>query len=99
MIFESEEYMMESGDTSTSEEQYPFLVNDIIAYIDEIKKNDKTSALIDIIMDYAFKHGIDVEAVGDAVSSDVYFKSFIEKDCENRRIFRTPIDQTRLDEW
>lgn len=99
MRFESEEYMMDHGGEAITEDQYPFLVNDIIAYIDEIKKKEKNSALIDIIMDYAFKNGIDVEAVGDAISGDVYFKSFIEKDCQLRRIFRSPNDQARLDEW
>lgn len=88
MLFETDEYMMEEGKIDISEEQYPYLINDIIKYIDEIKKNDKSAVLIDIILDYTFKNGIDISAISDAINSDEYFKSFIEKDCESRNILK-----------
>jgi hypothetical protein len=88
MLFETDEYMMEEGKIDISEEQYPYLINDIIKYIDEIKKNDKSAVLIDIILDYTFKNGIDISAISDAITSDEYFKSFIEKDCESRNILK-----------
>lgn len=80
-----------------TEEQYPFLVNEIMKHIEEIKKDDPDIALIDIIFDYAFRNGIDVELVGDAISTDVYFKSFIEKDCELHRIFKS--DNNQMQDW
>jgi hypothetical protein len=80
-----------------TEEQYPFLVNEIMKHIEEVKKDDQDIALIDIIFDYAFRNGIDVELVGDAISTDVYFKSFIEKDCELHRIFKT--NNNQMQDW
>ena len=49
---------------------------------DNIKKTDKSISLLDIIIDFSFKRDISVECIGDAISEDVYFKSFIEKDFE-----------------
>jgi hypothetical protein len=88
MLFETDEYMMEDGKLDIAEDQYPYLINDIIKYIDQIKKRDKNAVLIDIILDYTFKKGIDIAAIGDAITSDEYFKSFIEKDCEVRNILK-----------
>jgi len=63
-------------------DQYPFLINDILKYIDHMKKIDNSIPLFDIIIEYAFKYEIDIDLIGDAISNDVYFKSFIEKDCK-----------------
>jgi hypothetical protein len=71
------------------EDQYPFLVNDVMEYIVHVKNNGEDLNLVEIITDYSFKYNIDVETIGDAISSDVYFKSFIEKDCELHKIFKT----------
>lgn len=79
-----------------SEKDYPFLVNDIIKYIEKIKMTDCDISMIEIIMDYCFKNNVDVEAAGDAISSDTYFKSYIEKDCEMNRFFKTKIN---FEEW
>lgn len=83
------------------ETNYPFIVQEVMKHIETIKKKPegKDIPLIDIIYDYCFKYRIDVEIVGDAISSDVYFKSFIEKDCQVHRIFRTNTDQVQLEEW
>ena len=77
------------------EDQYPFVVNDIMQNIEKKKKQGSKDSLIDIIMDYCLKEGLDVNLVGDAIKSDVYFMSFIEKDCEAHRIFKAQ----KADEW
>jgi len=79
-----------------SEKDYPFLVNDIIKYIEKIKRNNKDISMIEIIMDYCFKYNVEVEVAGDAISSDNYFKSYIEKDCELHRFFKSKIN---FEEW
>ena len=79
------------------DEQYPYLVSDVMEYIEEIKEVERDSSLLDIISDFCFKNDIEVEMIGDAIASDVYFKSFLEKDCELHRIFRTT--KKPLDEW
>ncbi len=82
-----------------TEYEYPFLVKEVMIYIDKLKKQKNTSeevSLVDIIMEFSFQNNLDVELVGDAIASDVYFKSFIEKDCELHRIFLT--DQSQLNE-
>lgn len=71
------------------EDKYPFLVNDVMEYIVHVKNKGEDLNLVEIITDYSFKYNIDVETIGDAISSDVYFKSFIEKDCELHKIFKT----------
>lgn len=81
-----------------TEEEYPFLVNEVMQHINNIKKDDPTAALLDIIYDYCFKNDLEVELVGDAIASDVYFKSFIEKDCQMRNIIQSDISQS-LNEW
>lgn len=78
---------------------YPFLVNDVMQYIEAIKQKDRGASIIDIIMDYARHENIDVEIVGDAISSDVYLKSFIEKDCQTHNIFRSGHGNVVLGEW
>lgn len=80
-----------------TEEDYPLLISQIMQHIEEIKRKDKDSSLLDIIYDFAFKNGVDIELVGDAISNDVYFKSFIEKDCQLHKIFKT--ENQTLDEW
>lgn len=74
---------------------YPFLVNDIMKYIEKIKKDEKSISLMDIMLDYSMKKDISVEMIGDAIASDEYFKSFIEKDCEMHRILLTE----KQEEW
>jgi len=80
-----------------NEEYYPFLVNQVLSYIESIKKDDKETSLLDIIMDFAIKNGIDPQIVGDAIHNDVYLKSFIEKDCELHGIIKSNMDQ--IEQW
>lgn len=82
------------------DKDYPFVVQNVLKHIEAVKKTPqgKETALIDIIYDYCFRSGLDVELVGDAISSDVYLKSFIKKDCEVHRIFKSDIVK-ELEEW
>ena len=79
-----------------TEEEYPFLVNKIMKYVEKVKEVDKDLSIIDIILDFSIKNNVDYETIGDAISSDVYFKSFIEKDCELHKIFKS---ETNNEEW
>jgi len=79
----------------TIEEQYSILISKIMKHIEMVKKAGSKEALIEIVMDYTAKNNIEIELVGDAINSDVYFKSFIEKDCEFHKILRTETP----DEW
>lgn len=63
-------------------QQYPELISEIMKFILRVKKEDPSQSLIDIIHEYSFKNEIDIELIGDAISEDVYFKSFIEKDLQ-----------------
>jgi hypothetical protein len=87
MIFEGTEYMQPIEDLNdVKEEDYDFLVHDILKYIERIKCREDTKdiSIIEVIMDYTFKNNLDISTVGDAISSDEHFKSFIEKDCRFR---------------
>jgi hypothetical protein len=80
-----------------NEDEYPRIIHEVMQHIEHIKKRESDSSLLDIIYDYCFQNNIPVEVVGDAISTDVYFKSFIQKDCELHNIFRT--EKNTLDEW
>jgi len=71
-----------------TEAEYPFLVKELMLYINKMKTLELESdvSLVDIIMEFCFRNELDVELVGDAIASDVYFKSFIEKDCEMHNV-------------
>jgi len=85
--------------TAYTEEEYPFLVNEVMQHITTIKKSQPELSLIDIIYDFCFKYDMDVELVGDAISCDVYFKSFIEKDCQLHKIMKSDKQGEDLGEW
>lgn len=84
-------YDME-GNKNFTIDDYPQLINDLLYHIDNIKSKDPSSSLIDIVMDFSFTKNIDIEAVSDAINSDDYLKSFIQKDCEFRGIVRNNSD-------
>lgn len=84
------------------EKVYPFLINDLMKYIEIIKesfsKNDNQGvSLVDIILEYSIKNDISVELIGDAIFSDEYFKSFVKKDCELYNVILT--DKKTLEDW
>lgn len=84
------------------EKVYPFLINDLMKYIEIIKesfsKNDNQGvSLVDIILEYSLKNDISVELIGDAIFSDEYFKSFVKKDCELYNVILT--DKKTLEDW
>ena len=73
------------NNTENLEEKYPFIINELMEFIIEVKKRDnEQSSLIDIIMEYCLKKDLDIEMFGDAIRDDIYFMSFIEKDIESR---------------
>lgn len=75
---------------------YPFLINDLMKYIEVVKESGAQIALLDIILDYSLKNDISVEMIGDAISSDQYFKSFVEKDCE---LYNFILTDNAVEEW
>lgn len=64
------------------ENSYPFLINDILKYIEKFKESNPELALIEIIVQYSFEKKIDLRLIGDAIQDDEYIKSFIKKDSE-----------------
>jgi len=80
-----------------SDRDYPYLIKQVMEHIEKVKETEKDTPLLDIIYDFCFKNDIEVEKVGDAIASDVYFKSFIEKDCELHRMIST--ENNKLEEW
>lgn len=81
------------------EYSYPFIISDLMVYIEKIKKQDKGASLIDIIMDYSIKNGYEPELVGDAIANDIYLKSFVEKDCQVHGFFGIQQETEELEDW
>jgi hypothetical protein len=79
------------------QEQYPYLINAVLSYIEEIKLKNKSASLIEIIMDFSLKNSISLEMIGDAIASDVYFKSFIERDCKLHGILDSEVKE--FEDW
>lgn len=61
---------------------YPTMLNKLLNYIIKIKQNDKETSIMDLILEYSMRNSLDLELVGDAISTDEYFKNIIEKDLE-----------------
>lgn len=85
--------------TELFENNYPYLIEKLMEYILKIKTDERNKdlSMIDIIMDFSFKNSLDVELIGDAIRSDSYLKSFIEKDCEVHGILKSSIQE--IEEW
>lgn len=80
------------------DEEYSNLVADVILFIEKVKlSNERDISLVDIISDYCFKKDIEPEMMGDAIKNDVYFKSFIQKDCESYNIMNNATD--KMKDW
>lgn len=74
---------------------YPEIINEVMQHIELVKRGGSRDSLLDIIMDYCLKNSLDVNLIGDAIHSDTYLKDFIEKDCEQNRIFKGKL----AEEW
>lgn len=61
---------------------YPTMLNELLNFIIKIKENDKETSIMDLILEYSMRNSLDLELVGDAISTDEYFKNIIEKDLE-----------------
>lgn len=61
---------------------YPMLINELLKYLTEKKEQDKDISLLDLIMEYSMRNSVDLDLIGDAISTDVYLKNLIEKDLE-----------------
>jgi len=79
------------------EDVFPFVISGVMGYIETVKNQGTSESLVDIILDYCLKKDVSIDLIGDAINSDVYFKSFIQKDCEMHKIFKTK--GNKLDEW
>ena len=75
--------------TNAIEDNYPFIVSEVMDYIIAKKQTNKNIPLLELIADYCIKEQIPIELVGDAIQNDVYFKSLIEKDCEHYSIIKS----------
>ena len=81
------------------EDQYPILLSELISFIDKLKNNDKEKVLsvVDMIIEFAHKYDFEIDLIGEAISSDEFFKEYIKKDCEARNIIPTNI--TKMNNW
>jgi len=62
--------------------EYPILVNSLLKYIIDKKEKDRETSIMDLILEYSMRNSMDIELIGDAISTDEYFKGIIEKDLE-----------------
>lgn len=97
MKFESDDFPMIEVGQNINEWEEPVIVRKIMEHIHNVKSNgSKDISLLDIIVDFSFKNDLDVQTVGDIISEDEYFKSFIEKDCKMHNIIK---NERASDEW
>ena len=61
---------------------YPVLLNTLLKYIINKKELDKETSIMDLILEFSMRNSLDIELVGDAISTDEYLKSVISKDLE-----------------
>lgn len=58
----------------------PELVQDVLKFIVEEKKNNSEMTLVDLIYSYCVKNNYNPIMVGEAISEDYYFKTLIAND-------------------
>lgn len=61
---------------------YPVLINKLLKYIIYIKEQDKETSIMDLILEFSMRNSLDIELIGDAISTDEYLKNIISKDLE-----------------
>lgn len=61
---------------------YPVLINTLLKYIINIKEQDKETSIMDLILEFSMRNSLDIELIGDAISTDEYFKNILTKDLE-----------------
>lgn len=61
---------------------YPVLLNTLLKYIISIKEKDKETSIMDLILEFSMRNSLDIELIGDAISTDEYFKNILTKDLE-----------------
>jgi hypothetical protein len=61
---------------------YPVLLNTLLKYIISIKEQDKETSIMDLILEFGMRNSLDIELIGDAISTDEYLKNIISKDLE-----------------
>lgn len=84
MYFEDTDYLMIDHGEGYDETRNPEILKDLMEYVNNIKSKDRETPILDIIMEYTFKNDYDVDVIGDIISEDPYFKSFVESDCKFR---------------
>lgn len=62
---------------------YPEIVNDLLKYLVSVKPTDKESSILDLILEYSIKTNMELELLGDAISTDDRVKNLIAKELEN----------------
>ncbi len=70
------------NNTSIQSQTYPILLNTLLKYITNIKEQDKQISIMDLILEYSMRNSLDIELIGDAISTDEYFKNILAKDLE-----------------
>lgn len=69
-------------------DDYPLLLNLLLKHIKDVKTKDNTLSYMDIIMDYSLKNNVELEYIGDAISTDDYFKALLQKDLEKSKFIK-----------
>ena len=82
--------------------KYPQIVHEVMEYIMHIRKIDEEfgkpkQPVLDIIYSFCLKHNYEIEMVGDAIKSDIYFKNFVETDCKINKIIKSNINE--MEDW
>ena len=67
---------------NTEQEVYPILLNKLLKYIIKIKEVDKEISIMDLLLEYSMRNSLELELIGDAISTDEYFKNIVQKDME-----------------
>lgn len=69
-------------DATIESKAYPVLINTLLKYIISIKEKDKETSIMDLILEFSMRNSLDIELIGDAISTDEYFKNILTKDLE-----------------
>ena len=83
-------FIEESTFTDEKVEDYHIVVNKLLKFLIDEKKNviNKNIPLLDLIYDFCLKNGLSINFVGDAIQNDFYLKKLVEEDCIYHKIIK-----------
>lgn len=69
------------------------VIQELLEFIEEVKTQQLDMTILDIIIDFAFKNKLELDEIGDVISTDYYLQNYIESQCIKDKILVSDISE------